>query len=66
MADETDYTDNGLLPDNVFMSKRLQVAAMMAQGLVSHYGISVQLCDVAEDALSLADELIRQENIEEN
>jgi len=65
MTDEKDYTGNGLVPDNIFMSKRLQVATMTAQGILAHYGFSVTFEQVAEDAFNMADALIAQEHNDE-
>lgn len=52
------HEKNGTIPDNVFMSKRLQIAAMVLPVFVAE---EVTPQDAAEEALMYADALIKAE-----
>ncbi len=58
------HKDNGLVPDNIFISKRLQIAAMMMQGLVSD-GENGSLQEMVVASYAYADALIKAEDDDE-
>lgn len=56
-------TNNGLVPDDLFMSRRLQVATQLMAGLMVSFGEDQGWVsrDLATTSLYAADELIKQE-----
>lgn len=53
----TKYKDNGLVPDNIFMSVRLQIAAQ----ILPIFAMKSLPYKAADEALEYADALIEQE-----
>lgn len=52
---------NNLVPDNVFMSQRMQLAALVMQGYVANHGPDMVTDRVIRQAFEIADAMIEQE-----